>query len=207
MSLQNLLFIGTLVISVMIHEVTHGWVALFFGDKTAKEAHRLSLNPLRHLDPIGSLVVPAVLIFSGLTPFGWAKPVPVDASRMRNPKNQFPLVELAGPLSNAVMSAIAFGMTELSIHHVFLPGAINLWIDFGLVNIVLGIFNLLPIPPFDGSALLERFWPDNRRAAYFKFRAYSLPITMVIIFIDSQTTHLISGLLYNVQTWWFSLLR
>ncbi len=207
MSLQNLLLIGTLVISVMIHEVTHGWVALFFGDKTAKEAHRLSLNPLRHLDPIGSLVVPAVLIFSGLTPFGWAKPVPVDASRMRNPKNQFPLVELAGPLSNAVMSAIAFGMTELSIHHVFLPGAINLWIDFGLVNIVLGIFNLLPIPPFDGSALLERFWPDNRRAAYFKFRAYSLPITMVIIFIDSQTTHLISGLLYNVQTWWFSLLR
>ena len=207
MSLQKLLFIGTLVISVIIHEVTHGWVALFFGDKTAKEAHRLSLNPLRHLDPIGSLVVPAVLIFSGLTPFGWAKPVPVDASRMRNPKNQFPLVELAGPLSNAVMSAIAFGMTELSIHHVFLPGAINLWIDFGLVNIVLGIFNLLPIPPFDGSALLERFWPDNRRAAYFKFRAYSLPITMVIIFIDSQTTHLISGLLYNVQTWWFSLLR
>ena len=207
MSLQNLLLIGTLVISMMIHEVTHGWVALFFGDKTAKEAHRLSLNPLRHLDPIGSLVVPAVLIFSGLTPFGWAKPVPVDASRMRNPKNQFPLVELAGPLSNAVMSAIAFGMTELSIHHVFLPGAINLWIDFGLVNIVLGIFNLLPIPPFDGSALLERFWPDNRRAAYFKFRAYSLPITMVIIFIDSQTTHLISGLLYNVQTWWFSLLR
>ena len=207
MSLQNLLFMGTLVISVMIHEVTHGWVALFFGDKTAKEAHRLSLNPLRHLDPIGSLVVPAVLIFSGLTPFGWAKPVPVDASRMRNPKNQFPLVELAGPLSNAVMSAIAFGMTELSIHHVFLPGEINLWIDFGLVNIVLGIFNLLPIPPFDGSALLERFWPDNRRAAYFKFRAYSLPITMVIIFIDSQTTHLISGLLYSVQTWWFSLLR
>jgi Zn-dependent protease len=207
MSLQNLLFIGTLVISVMIHEVTHGWVALFFGDKTAKEAHRLSLNPLRHIDPIGSLVVPAVLIFSGLTPFGWAKPVPVDASRMRNPKNQFPLVELAGPLSNAVMSAIAFGMTELSIHHVFLPGAINLWIDFGLVNIVLGIFNLLPIPPFDGSALLERFWPDSKRTAYFKFRAYSLPITMVIIFIDSQTTHLISGLLYNVQTWWFSLLR
>ena len=207
MSLQNLLFIGTLVISVMIHEVTHGWVALIFGDKTAKEAHRLSLNPLRHIDPIGSLVVPAVLIFSGLTPFGWAKPVPVDASRMRNPKNQFPLVELAGPLSNAVMSAIAFGMTELSIHHVFLPGAINLWIDFGLVNIVLGIFNLLPIPPFDGSALLERFWPDSKRVAYFKFRAYSLPITMVIIFIDSQTTHLISGLLYNVQTWWFSLLR
>jgi len=201
------LFIGTLVISVMIHEVTHGWVALIFGDKTAKEAHRLSLNPLRHIDPIGSLVVPAVLIFSGLTPFGWAKPVPVDASRMRNPKNQFPLVELAGPLSNAVMSAIAFGMTELSIHHVFLPGAINLWIDFGLVNIVLGIFNLLPIPPFDGSALLERFWPDSKRVAYFKFRAYSLPITMVIIFIDSQTTHLISGLLYNVQTWWFSLLR
>lgn len=207
MTNQDILFLVTFIISIMIHEVTHGYVALLFGDATAKESHRLTLNPLRHIDIIGSLILPGILILSGLTPFGWAKPVPVDPSRLRDPKNQFPIVEIAGPLSNAVMSAAAFGMSELAIHNVFLPGTVNLWIDFGLVNVVLGIFNLLPIPPFDGSALLERFWPDDKRAAYFKFRSYALPITMVFIFIDNQTTHVVSTLLYHVQTWWLSLLR
>jgi Zn-dependent protease len=203
---QDLLFLFAFIISVMVHEVTHGYVALYFGDPTAKEAHRLSFNPLRHIDPVGSLVLPFLLIMSGLTPIGWAKAVPVNSQRLRNPKNQFPIVEICGPLSNAVMSAVAYVLTELSIHNVFLPGAVNLWIDFGLVNIVLGIFNLLPIPPFDGSALLERFWPDSKRAAYFKFRSYALPITMGLILVDNQTTHIISGLLANVQSWWFSQL-
>jgi Zn-dependent protease len=207
MSNQNLLFMFAFIISVMVHEVTHGYMALYFGDKTAKEAHRLTFNPIRHIDPIGSLLVPVVLIFSGLTPFGWAKAVPVDPSRMRDPKNQFPLVEIAGPLSNALMSAAAFGLAELAIHNVVFSGALNLWVDFGLVNVVLGIFNMLPIPPFDGSALLERFWPESKRSAYFKFRSYSLPIAMIVILLDNQTTHLISGLLYHVQTWWISLLR
>ena len=206
MSTQDLLFLFALVVSVMVHEVTHGYVALLFGDRTAKEAHRLTFNPLRHIDVLGTLIIPFILIISGLTPFGWAKPVPVDPTRLRNPKNQFPIVEIAGPISNAVMSALAFVLTELSIHLVFLPGFVNLWIDFGLVNVVLGIFNLLPIPPFDGSALLERFWPNSKRASYFKFRSYALPITMGVIFIDNQTTHIISGLLYHVQNWWFSLL-
>ena len=206
MSTQDLLFLFALVVSVMVHEVTHGYVALLFGDRTAKEAHRLTFNPLRHIDVLGTLIIPFILIISGLTPFGWAKPVPVDPTRLRNPKNQFPIVEIAGPISNAVMSALAFVLTELSIHQVFLPGFVNLWIDFGLVNVVLGIFNLLPIPPFDGSALLERFWPNSKRASYFKFRSYALPITMGVIFIDNQTTHIISGLLYHVLNWWFSLL-
>jgi Zn-dependent protease len=206
MSTQNLLFLFALVISVMVHEVTHGYVALLFGDSTAKDAHRLTLNPLRHIDPLGSLLIPFLLIISGLTPVGWAKPVPVNPERLRNPKNQFPIVEIAGPLSNALMSAMAFALTELSLHNVFLPGFIKLWIDFGLVNIVLGIFNLLPIPPFDGSALLERFWPDAKRSSYFKFRSYALPITMGVILLDNQTTHVISRLLITVQNWWFSLL-
>ncbi len=200
-------FLFALVVSVMVHEVTHGYVALLFGDKTAKEAHRLSFNPLRHIDILGTLIVPLILIVAGMTPIGWAKPVPVDPSRLRNPRNQFPIVEVAGPLSNAVMSAMAFAMTELAIHNVFLPNLVNLWIDFGLVNVVLCIINLFPIPPFDASALLERFWPDTKRAAYFKFRQYALPITMGIILLDNQTTHVISGLLYHVQAWWLSLLN
>ncbi len=196
----------TLVPSVVLHEVSHGYVAYLFGDPTAKQAHRLTLNPLAHIDPFGSIIMPVLLIFSGLPAFGYAKPVPVNFARLRNPRRQSLYVALVGPGVNFVLSGVGYLICELAIHPLQSQTLLNFGLYLGLINLTLGVFNLVPIPPLDGSALLERLLPSRALPGYYRFRAYALPLVMGLVILDSMTLHLFGHVFASLQSWWISLL-
>lgn len=187
---DDLLLLAVLVPSVILHEVSHGAVALGFGDDTAKRAGRLTLNPIAHVDPFGTLILPAVLILAGAQPFGYAKPVPVTVSNLRRPRDHNVLVALVGPAVNIVLAVVAalllremtFGRDpSLLLRALFF---------FGSVNVVLAAFNLLPIPPLDGSAVVERALPARWWPPYLKFRQYSMFLLfgIVLLFPDALST-------------------
>lgn len=169
--------------SVVVHEVSHGYAALFFGDETARHQGRLTLNPLKHLDLTGSVIVPLLLIISksGFV-FGWAKPVPVNPYNFRNRKWAEPLVALAGPVSN-ISLAIIFGLMIRFGNGLDLlsPSFVHIASYVVIINLVLAIFNLIPIPPLDGSHLLFSILSD--RYARFKETFQRLGFVFVLIFI------------------------
>ena len=199
------LFIA-IVPSIVLHEVSHGYVAYLFGDPTAKEQHRLTLNPLRHVDPFGTVLLPALLLMSGLPAFGYAKPVPVNVSRLRNPRSQSLYVALAGPLVNVILSAVGFGICEFALHVNHSQVTFNIGVSLGLVNMMLAVFNMLPIPPLDGSALIERFIPNRHMPRYYQLRAKALPIVMGLVILDSFFFHFGGNALTSLQNWWISRL-
>lgn len=192
--------------SIVLHEVSHGYVAYHFGDPTAKEAHRLTLNPLRHIDPFGTVLLPALLLLSGLPAFGYAKPVPVNVSRLRNPRTQSLYVSLAGPLVNVVLSAVGFAISEYALHVNHSQVTLNIGVSLGLVNLILAVFNMLPIPPLDGSAVIERFIPNRHMARYYQLRARALPIVMAIVILDSLFFHFGGDALGSLERWWINRL-
>src|SRR3989344_1166355 len=160
MAIDTIFSIAALVMSVVIHEVSHGYAALRGGDQTAKLAGRLTLNPLKHLDPIGSFLVPLLTSLAGFT-FGWAKPVPYNPYNLRNKRFGEALVATAGPLSN-ILIAIIFGIIVRVSALYELPVSVAFLKIVGiivLINIVLAIFNLVPIPPLDGSKILLSILP------------------------------------------------
>lgn len=170
----------------MVHEISHGAVALKFGDTTARDAGRLTLNPLRHIDPIYSILLPLILLRSGAPVFGMAKPVPVNPFNLRNPKKQYGLVGLAGPLSNFLL-ALVFGFFLRVLPLITGNAPLSLIVGFEiivLVNISLGVFNLLPIPPLDGSNFLFSFLKDNSPLKLFLSR-YGFVILIFLIFTKS----------------------
>ena len=195
-----------LIPSVVLHEVSHGYVAYLCGDPTAKEQHRLTLNPLRHVDPFGSILLPVLLIYSGLPGFGYAKPVPVDFSRLRNPRRQSLYVSLVGPAVNIVLSALGYALCELAIHVFQSQTLLTFGLYLGLVNLTLGVFNLVPIPPLDGSAIIERLLPRRHLPSYYRFRAMALPLVMGLIILDSFTFHVGANVFTHLQNWWLGLL-
>ncbi len=193
--------------SIVLHEVSHGYVAYHYGDPTAKENGRLTLNPIAHIDLFGTIILPAVLVFSGLPPIGYAKPVPVNVSRLRNPRSQSLYVSLAGPFVNIVLSAVAIGITEFAWNVLHSQGLTQFGVDFGIINLFLAIFNLIPIPPLDGSAIIERFVPRRKLAGYYQLRARALPIVMVLFLLNAVIFHFGYNELNSISNWWFSLLR
>ena len=195
-----------LIPSVVLHEVSHGYVAYLCGDPTAKERHRLTLNPLRHVDPFGSILLPVLLIYSGLPGFGYAKPVPVDFSRLRNPRRQSLYVSLVGPAVNLVLSGVGYVLCEVAIHALRSQTLLTFGLYLGLVNLTLGVFNLVPIPPLDGSAIIERLLPRRHLSTYYRFRAMALPLVMGLIILDSFTFHVGANVFTHLQNWWLSLL-
>jgi Zn-dependent protease len=201
-----LYYLIAIVPSIVLHEVSHGWVANYFGDPTAKQQGRLTINPLKHIDPFGTVLLPALLIFSGLPMFGYAKPVPVNVSRLRNPRKQSLYVSIAGPLVNIFLSGVGFAICEYAIHSTQSQTTFNIGEYLGLVNITLAAFNLIPIPPLDGSAILERFIPQRNLAKYYDVRSKALPFFMVFIIIDSMFLHIGTGFLGSLQNWWISQL-
>jgi Zn-dependent protease len=172
--------LAVLIPAIILHEVSHGVVALAFGDDTAKRAGRLTLNPIAHVDPVGSVALPLLLAIAGAPIFGWAKPVPVNPRNLRNPRQQTLLVSLAGPATNIVL-AIGAAVVLRSATHSSLP--IDLAVQFGIINVVLATFNLIPIPPLDGSAVIERFLPATWWPGWLRLRQYSLAILFVLLFL------------------------
>ena len=181
------ILIPCLVIAIVFHEVAHGWTALMLGDPTAQEQRRLSLNPIRHVDPVGTLLVPGGLALAGMPVFGWAKPVPVNKYRLNNPRFGMMAVAAAGPGTNFVLAAI--GAVALGL--VGLPGGVTDMASLGVVptaliyfisiNIFLALFNLLPIPPFDGSHVVEGLLPPAAARVYEKVRPLGFPLLFVLL--------------------------
>lgn len=175
-----------LIFSVILHEVSHGWVALSQGDDTAYYSGRLTLNPLPHLDPLGSVIFPALAIFMNFPLFGWAKPVPVNPNRFYDFRKGVVLVSLAGPVVNFL---IALSFTLLSyllgrnlnetIHNIWLLKILSQGI---LLNLVLAVFNLIPIPPLDGSRVVSVLLPQELAERYDAIEPYGFFIVMGLIF-------------------------
>ena len=180
-----------LIIAIVFHEVAHGWTARALGDPTAAQLGRLTLNPIKHVDPFGTIILPGMLKLAGLPVFGWAKPVPVVKGRLRNPRRDMMIVAAAGPGSNLVMAligAVALGLVmrgyaggvEPSLGLSFL--AANLF-NFILLNIFLALFNLLPIPPFDGGHIVEGLLPPQAARKYAAMHGKALLIMILLLVV------------------------
>lgn len=176
-----------LLISMMLHEVAHGYVAYKLGDPTAKLRGRLSLNPLRHLDPLGTAMFVITYLWGGFI-FGWAKPVPIAPYYFRNRQRGMQLVGLAGPLTNFVLAVIFWAILTLLSPVLTEPGSIRnaaatiLFLAFE-VNVILGVFNLIPIPPLDGSRVLGGFLPRRAYNVWVGIDRYGMYILIALLII------------------------
>jgi Zn-dependent protease len=207
---QTFIYFGCLVVAVILHEISHGVVALWFGDRTAKEAGRLTLNPVPHIDPFGSIVLPAMGAIVGLPVFGYAKPVPVNPNRLHKPRRDMLYVSLAGPATNLMLMLVAAIVARVLyqngpdvVLYEQLPLGTRIIFTFAVVNLLLGLFNLLPIPPLDGSALLERVLPERYLPAWYKFRPYGILVLLVIIFWSGALEKVLDPFINQLFDWVF----
>jgi Zn-dependent protease len=171
------------ILAITLHEASHGYAALMCGDPTARENNRLSLNPVRHVDPMGTVILPAMLWFAHLPIFGWARPVPVDFRRLRNPRRDSVIVAGAGPATNmllAVLSAVA--LRFLPYHPepliVFLSELLQYSI---MINVVLAVFNMLPIPPLDGGRVAVGILPLALARPLARLEKYGMVILLALL--------------------------
>lgn len=194
MAIQLLLTIPIILISLSVHESAHGYIAYKMGDMTAYNLGRVTLNPLKHLDPIGAI---CMLVFG----YGWAKPVPINSRNFKNPKKGMAFTAIAGPISNfllGIFGALAYSLIVFFcfIHSNRLPSSettveiINIFATFfylwSYMNFVLAIFNLIPIPPFDGSRFFSLFLPQKWYFAIMRYERYILPIVLIVSVVLSN---------------------
>ena len=188
-----LIYIIPLLFAITLHEAAHGWVASKLGDHTARMMGRVTLDPTRHIDPIGTIAIPLVLLLSssGFI-FGWAKPIPINFNALRNGKNGMIWVALAGPGANIVMA-----ICWLFVMIIAIKMNITVLIEMGrvgiLVNCVLAVFNLLPIPPLDGSRVISALLPNRLAYQYNQLEQYGLYILLGLMFLG--------GFNYLVRPW------
>ena len=180
------IFLGiSIVPAIVLHEVSHGFIADRLGDPTARDAGRLSLNPVRHVDPFGTLVLPGILIAmsiagigSGIV-FGWAKPVPVSLRKLERPWFDGMLVGLAGPGTNLVLALVA--MLALRAMAPASERLVQFFVLWALINVILMVFNLLPIPPLDGSSVVTWLLPGRLRQAYLSLGRFGMLLLLFVI--------------------------
>lgn len=164
MSVEILAFFAVLILSLSFHEAAHAWSADRLGDPTARRLGRLTMNPLSHIDPIGTILFPLLLWWSGLPMLGWAKPVPVDMRNLRAPRRDFAMVAAAGPFSNLILAFSAAVVLRVLLGSHGMPGILTmdgLLTQIVLLNVLLAVFNLVPVPPLDGGNVLAGFVPEN----------------------------------------------
>jgi len=194
-------YIVILVMSIVIHEVSHGFIAEYFGDQTARFAGRLTLNPLKHLDLFGSILLPVFLVLSH-SPFlfGWAKPVPYNPNNLRNEKRGTIAVASAGVLANLSI-AIIFGIVIRLTSGFSLPASFYfITSTIVIVNLALGIFNLVPIAPLDGSKILFSFLPQSLKRLILPYEQYSLILLIIFIVFFSNYLFPILSYLFSFIT-------
>jgi Zn-dependent protease len=188
----TVIFLGGLIVAIILHEISHGVVAFLLGDDTAKRAGRLTLNPVAHVDPFGSIVLPVLGALAHVPVIGWAKP-----ARLRNGRRDLLLVSLAGPGSNFALAIVAAVVARSQFHSSpsflvvgDLPMGVLVPLLFAEVNLFLGLFNFLPIPPLDGAALVERMLPSEWLPGWYRFRPYGILVLFLLVF----STHITSRL-------------
>ncbi len=210
MNIQTLLIDAVaLIIGIVIHESAHALAAYVLGDKTARSRGRVSLNPLAHIDPFGTVLLPLLMLAAGGPVFAFAKPVPVYLNNLKHPKRDELLVALAGPLSN-VLLALAGAL----IGYVLLPllagqAAMSLlyylfsfFMTFIVVNLSLAFFNLIPLPPLDGSSILVPFLKGKALREYYRIQQYAMPILLVILYLLPTVLHIdIIGMYFDITVY------
>lgn len=187
------------IVSVIVHEISHGAVAYLLGDETAYRMGRLTMNPVSHIDPFGSIILPLVLaipLLFGIQPVivGWAKPVPYNPNNLKNPKSGAGLIAWAGPASNLLIACVFAGFAAL------LPVGVGIGEAFQyiiLINLMLAVFNLVPIPPLDGSKILAAFLPDHSPVIAFTERN-SMILLLAFLFFGLSAVQAIVGVLYHL---------
>jgi len=178
------------ILAITVHEVAHGWVAMKLGDCTAKMLGRLTLNPVKHIDPIGTLLVPGLLLVMGGFIFGWAKPVPVTWENLKNPKRDMALVALAGPMSNLLMALLWAGVLKLGLV-LATSGTAEmvalLLVYMGaagiVINLMLMVLNLLPLPPLDGGRIVASLLPDKLSWQFNRLERWGFVILLGLMFM------------------------
>ena len=195
--------------AITVHEVAHGWMARRLGDPTAMMMGRLTLNPLKHIDPVGTVLVPVILLMLGGFIFGWAKPVPVTWNNLRNPKRDMALVALAGPVSNLIMALIWAVLAKLgmALAHTIPFAGLPLYYMGGagiFINVALMVLNLLPLPPLDGGRVAAGLLPGplsykfGRIEPYGFFILLGLLATGILTAIMNPPLQLLLGLIYGL---------
>lgn len=190
------------ILSITSHEAAHGYVANWLGDPTAKLQGRLTLNPIPHIDPIFTILLPLFLIIagSGLI-FGGAKPVPVNISRLRNPRRDWALVGAAGPAMNLIIAIVLTGLFAAAMHLGLAREYANLFEILGLgifLNVLLAVFNLIPIPPLDGSRVLQYFLSSSALGVYRQMESYGLLVIVALLFLVPGFYRVVSLLIFGV---------
>ncbi|MCP4653510.1 MAG: site-2 protease family protein [Candidatus Omnitrophica bacterium] len=175
--IEFILFVTLLLISITFHEYAHGFIAAKLGDPTPEQSGRLTLNPLAHIDIFGTVILPVFLYKMGLPPFGYAKPVPINPYHFKNPRKDIMWVGLAGPSANFIIAVIL----SIFVRILYIPHLSEVLIWAILINVVLAVFNLVPIPPLDGSKIIASFLPAKISHNYLRLQIYGFVFIIILV--------------------------
>ncbi|MCH7565090.1 MAG: site-2 protease family protein [Gemmatimonadetes bacterium] len=213
MNSDFLILLPVLLFSVVVHEVAHAWVALREGDDTAQKLGRITMNPVSHLDVVGSVVVPLVLYYTSGFVFGWAKPVPIDPRNFRTPHASDIKVSLAGIASNILLAVgftvlyVIFGKLQVALDGLAVVGVVLRMCFFGVfINLLLALFNLIPIPPLDGSHVMVHMLPEKLGLRYRKLGGYGILVLMGIMFLVPSFFAVVFRPVFVIMDWWNALM-